>query len=208
VDTAVVLGWLGSALFLARLIPQPLRLSRTGVSHGVSSQAAVNATVSDIGWFVYGIGAALAPVWVCAGLAVPLDLWTAWLLRRTVSVATIGFGAAWAVAMALAWWIGGGIGLGTVLGASVLVNHAPQVWAAVRGRDLAGIAPATWLIAIADACLWGGYGIFVHDPALITYGAVLLSAAAVVLVRIAQVGGWSALRPSSSAGIPDPVEPI
>jgi uncharacterized protein with PQ loop repeat len=208
VDVAVLLGWLGSVLFLARLVPQPVRLWRTGIAHGVSSQAALNAAVSDVGWVAYGLGAGLVPVWVCAGVAVPLDLWTTWLLRRTVSRRTVGFGAGWAAVMVVAWWLVGGVGLGTVLGASVVVNHAPQVWAAVRGDRLAGIAPATWFIAIADAGLWGGYGAFVRDPALIAYGLILLTAAIVVLVRLFQVGGRAALRPSTSAGFPDPVEPI
>jgi hypothetical protein len=95
--------------------------------------------------------------------------------------------------------------LGTVLGASVVVNHVPAVWAALRGDRLDGIAPATWLIALADAGLWGGYGVLVRDPALIAYGTILVVASVVILFRLWQVGGWTALRPR---GLPDPVEPL
>jgi hypothetical protein len=212
VDAAVVLGWTGSALFLARLVPQPVRLWRGGVSHGVSCQSALDAVVSDVGWLSYGLIAGLPPVWVCAGLAVPLDLWTTWLLRRQVRPATLAFGAAWVAVMVVAWWLGGAVGLGTVLGAGVVVNHAPQVWSALRGDQLGGIAPATWFIAIADAGLWGGYGLLVGDPALIAYGAILLTSAVIVLIRLGQVGGWVGLRPRLPGGLrggwPDPIEPL
>ena len=200
-----MLGWVGSAFFLARLVPQPVRLWRVGVSHGVSSQAALNAVASDVGWLAYGLAAGLPPVWVCAACAVPLDVWTTWLLRGKVGGRTLAFGGAWVAAMAAGWLVGGALGLGAILGASVVVNHLPAVWAAVRGDRLGGIAPATWMLALADAGLWGSYGLLVRDPALIAYGTILLLASVVVLARLAQVGGWRALRP---AGLPDPVEPI
>src|SRR6516165_2932332 len=139
-DAAAVLGWLGSALFIARLVPQPVRLFRHGVSHGVSAQSALDAVASDLGWFGYGLAAALPPVWVCAALAVPLDVWTTWLLRHKVRWSTVAFGAVWVAAMVAGWSVGGAVGLGVVLGASVVVNHAPQVWTALRGDRLGGIA--------------------------------------------------------------------
>jgi hypothetical protein len=175
------------------------------VSHGVSAQSALNAVASDVGWLAYGLAAALPPVWVCAALAVPLDTWTTCLLRRRVQFRTLAFGVAWVVAMIVGWLAGGALGLGTVLGASVVVNHVPAVWAALRGDRLDGIAPATWLIALADAGLWGGYGVLVRDPALIAYGTILVVASVVILFRLWQVGGWAALRPR---GLPDPVEPL
>jgi uncharacterized protein with PQ loop repeat len=211
-DAAVVLGWMGSALFLARLVPQPVRLWRQGVSHGVSVQAAVNTMVSDVGWLGYGLVAGLPPVWVCATLAIPLDIWTTVLLRHKMALRTAVFGVGWVAVLAAGWVLGGAVGLGSVLGASVLVNQAPQVWTALRGDRLGGIAPATWMIAIADAGLWGGYGLLVGDPALIAYGSILLASSLIVLFRLGQVGGWAALRPGLPDGLvdsfPDPIEPL
>jgi hypothetical protein len=56
---------------------------------------------------------------------------------------------------------------------------------AIRGSRLEGLAPATWYLALADAGLWGAYGLAVGDPALIGYCAALASAAVVILARIA-----------------------
>lgn len=205
-DWAELLGWVGSALFLVRLVPQPLRIWRTGRTHGVSAQAAVNASVSDTGWLFYGLAAGLAPVWACTLLAVPLDLWTAWLLRDKVTFRGVVASAAWGLVMVIAWFVGGQVALGGVLGASVLINNAPHVWAALRGDQLAGIAPVAWYFALADAVLWGGYGVIVGAAGLITYGAVLLSASTIVLFRLWQVGGSEGLRPEFPDGVPDPVE--
>lgn len=207
-EWAAVLGWLGSALFLARLVPQPVRIWRTGQSHGVSAQSAINAAVSDTGWLLYGVAASLLPVWVCTALAIPLDLWTALLLRDKVTARHLVTAAAWGLVMLTAWIVGGAVALGTVLGSSVLINHAPQVWTALRGDRLGGIAPATWCIALADAGLWGGYGLVVRDPALIAYGVILLTASLVVLFRLWQVGGVGGLRPAIVDGLPDPIENI
>lgn len=205
---AEILGWLGSALFLARLVPQPVRLWRTGLTHGVSAHAVSNATVSDVGWLLYGVSVGLVPVWVCTALAIPLDIWTAFLLRRHLTVRTLTMAAGWGVIMSAAWLVAGGAGLGVVLGGSVLVNNAPQVWAAVRGDRLDGIASATWFIGIADAGLWGSYGVVVRDPALMAYGAILMTSSLVILTRLWQVGGSAALRPDFSHGLPDPTESI
>lgn len=201
-----MLGWLGSALFLARLVPQPVRIWRTGVAHGVSAQSALNAAVSDTAWLLYGLAAGLPPVWVCTALAIPLDLWTVGLLRDKVVVRNLVSGAAWGLVMVTAWMVGGADGLGAVLGVSVLINSAPQVWAAVRGDRLGGIAPATWYFALADAALWGGYGVVVNASGLIAYGAILFTAAVIILFRLWQVGGADGLRPELPDGLPDPVE--
>lgn len=207
-EWAEILGWLGSALFLARLVPQPLRIWRTGISHGVSAQAAINASVSDAGWLVYGLAAGLPPVWACTVLAIPLDLWSAWLLRKKASPRSFVSASMWGLVMVGAWIVGREVALGTVLGFSVLINHAPQVWTALTAKELGGIAPATWYFALADAALWGGYGVVVRASGLIMYGAVLLTSSIIVLYRLWRVGGLRRLKPEPADGIPDPIEPI
>lgn len=182
------LGWLGSVLYLARLVPQPFRLWRTGQPHGVSVQAALNAVTSGVAWLLYGLAAGLLPVWVVMLPAIPLDLSMTWLLRRSIGPKQLLWTAGWAAVLAGSWVIGGAGLLGTMLGASVVINHAPSVWAAIRGGELHGIAPATWWLSLADAALWGGYGLIERDPALIAYGLILFTAGVTVLVRLAHFG--------------------
>lgn len=179
------LGWIGTALFLVRLLPQPLRLHRTGDASGISVQSALNALVSDAGWLVHGLVTGLAPVWVAALAAIPLDCWMLWHLRGRVEVRHLSGAALWAAALAIGGAVWGRVGLGLVLGTSVVVNHAPQVWTALRSHSLSGLAPATWWFALADALLWGGYGWAERDPALIAYGLVLGAASVTILAAMA-----------------------
>jgi hypothetical protein len=105
----------------------------------------------------------------------------------------VALGLAWATVGAAAWVNGGTELLGLVLAAAVLVNQVPQVWAALREDDLSGLAPATWLFALADGALWGGYGLAAGDRAVVLYGVILISAACVILTRLART---RSLRPS------------
>ena len=83
--SASAVGWVASIVFLARLLPQPIRLFRTGVPNGVSPLAMMNSAVSDIAWVLYGLSAGLAPVWVVALLALPPGIWTIVLLRDRIT---------------------------------------------------------------------------------------------------------------------------
>lgn len=194
-DVATVVGWVGTLLFVVRLLPQPLKLRRTGDAAGVSATAVTNATVSDAGWFFHGVTHGLPPVWFASLVAVPLDLWTLWHLRSRVGVRALASGALWGVVLAVAAIGGGRVAFGVALGASVVVNHAPQVWSALRSHSLSGISPATWWFGLTDALLWGGYGLAERDAALIAYGLVLGAASVTVLSAL----WWR--RPPGGAGL-------
>jgi hypothetical protein len=77
---------------------------------------------------------------------------------------------------------------GAALALGVFATAGPQVWRAVRQSDLTGIAPATWFVAIADASLWGAYGVVISDRALEGYGVVLFTSAAIVRARVTWTG--------------------
>lgn len=198
-----LLGWLASILFISRLLPQPVRLVRTGLPEGVSPLASINAVVSESAWLVYGWQAGLVPVWAVSVAALVPGIWTVVLLRHQVTRGDVARAALWLVVIVVAGVTGR---LGVVLGVSVLVSVGPQVWTAVREDDLRGLSVFTWLIAIADGLTWGLYGWVVDDGALLGYAAVLVSAALVVLVRMAvtrspspaAAGSLTRLRPPSS----------
>ena len=180
--TPELLGWIASITYVLRLLPQPVRLWRTGLPAGVSTVAAWNALLCDLGWAAYGASADLPPVlWVSVVAAVP-GVWTVVLLRRETRARDLAIVGALAAVFVLAGVAGV---LGVVLGLSVVITTGPQVLVALRQSDLRGIAPATWLVSIADAALWGAYGLAVGDGALLGYAAVLSTAAVIVLGRIA-----------------------
>lgn len=175
------LAIVASVVFLVRLLPQPVRLARRGVAVGVSALAALNAVISALAWMAYGLQADLPVVWGVSVLALGPSVWQAWLLRRDLDRrdllgATLFVGALLAAA-ALDL-------LGVALGGTVLVTTGPQVARAVRSDDLAGLAPATWWVAIVDAATWGAYGWAIGDAALVGYFVVLLGSAVTVLWRI------------------------
>lgn len=178
---SMVVGLVASGVFLVRLLPQPLRLFRTGVVAGVSPLAALNAVVTALAWTAYGLVAQLPVVAVVSALALIPSAWTAsLLLRSTRRLDWIG-GGAWTAVVITAAVIGH---LGFVLAGSVLLTIGPQVILALTGDDLRGIAPAAMWIALLDASLWGLYGITIADGALIAYGVVLFTSATIVLGRI------------------------
>ena len=181
-----LLGWIGTVLFLARLVPQPWHTWRSGVAEGVSTQGLLNGFASDVGWLVYGLAAGLPPLWVASLVAAPLTATTIVLLRHRVTRRELAVSSAWLGCMGLAWSVGGPAALGAVLGVAVVVNYAPQAVRAVRSPDLSGLHPATFWLSLADAALWGGYGVLVGDAALMAYALVLGVCGVVVLVRIAQ----------------------
>ena len=181
VEISAVLGWLATVAFLVRLLPQPLRLLRTGVPDGVSAMAVMNIALTELAWLIYGLVEGLVPVWVVSLPAFPLGLWTVVLLRRQINTRDLLGSGAWLVAIVLGSIFGA---LAVVLAASVFVNYGPQVVTAIRGHRLEGLAPATWYLALADAALWGAYGISVGDPALLGYCVILTLSALVILGRI------------------------
>ncbi|MHB1137813.1 MAG: hypothetical protein ACYC2O_02580 [Microthrixaceae bacterium] len=182
-STAVtVLSIVAPAVYLARLLPQPVRLYRTGVAAGVSPLAAMNGVIGDVGWFGYGLSAGLPAVWTVAAAALVPAVWTVRLLRHRIARMDLLGAAAWALVLVVSAAFGV---IGLSLAAGVLVAQGPQVVEAVRDADLSGIAPGTWYLALLDATAWGAYGLAVRDTALVTYGVVLSVAAVLVLGRIA-----------------------
>ena len=178
-------------VFLVRLVPQPLRLARTGVDDGVSPMAAFNQLLSEGAWLTYGLIQSSISIWLVSAIALfPSGVQALLLVRRSRTIDLLG-AAAFGAAIVAAWSVGW---LGAMLGASVLVTTGPQVVEALRRDDLSGIAPATWWISLVDAALWGALGWVTDDAALIGYWAVLTMCAATVLARLT----WTR-RPRSGA---------
>jgi len=183
-----LLGWLASVVYLSRLLPQPIRLARTGLPEGISTVAAMNAVISDAAWIAYGLQAGLLPVWLVALVGVVPGVWTVVLLRREVDRGDLVRSGAWLAVIVVAALVGG---LGVILAASVLVNVGPQVWTALRSNDLRGLSAFTWVLAIGDGLLWGAYGWVVADVALLAYAGVLVTGALIVLLRMAMTRSFT-----------------
>jgi uncharacterized protein with PQ loop repeat len=185
---AVIATVLGSWMAL----PQARRLARTRRVEGVSA-AWVGVSVAINGWWLaYGIS---AEVWALVPVSlISLALYS---VIGTVYVSTVGRSALPGLALGLfglgmaplPFLLVGGWELAAVaVGLSYGIQLLPAVVASCRTRDLAGVSPATWLIAWVEAGLWLGYGIGVVDTALILAGIVGVAMSSVILLRLAVTG--------------------
>lgn len=180
---------IASVLFLARLLPQPLRTLRTGQVAGLSALAALNACVADGAWLAYGLSAGVLAVWLVSIPALLTSGATVVALRVVLPGAVRGRDL-----LAASMWLGV-VGLcaltGTLtvaLSLTVVVTCGPAVWTAFSSRSPVGVSRWTWWLATADALSWGGYGMVIGDGALELYGVVLLSTAVAMLLRLRSAG--------------------
>ncbi len=181
-NIAVVAATLGTVTFL---MPQIVKLLRTGDSSGVSTTWPALGFISNIGWFAYLISQELwlsivAPLVTFIAYAVTL-----WALARTGRDLRASYwrGVAWAVLLVATTLAAGWTTLGVVLGLSYGVMLAPSVWTAFRTMDPSGISAGTWWIGIAEAVLWGYYGWYHGDSGILTFSVVGLVGSALMLVR-------------------------
>ena len=182
----VLFGWLGGLIFVLRLVPQPVRIWRTGVRDGVSWLATANGIVSTSGWLAYGLLVERPVLWVPSIVALVPELCTLLLLGvRPPDRRQFAMFAGWLALVALSYPIGGVAALGGMIGLGVVVGVTPAVITALRSDRLEGIARRTWQIALLDAALWGAYGFGTAEPLTAFYGIVLGSGAAIILWRVA-----------------------
>ncbi len=179
-----MLGVLAVVLTFARLGSQPWHNLRSGHLDGVSATALGNNLVSDVFWLWFGLQAGLAPVWIVAVLALPIDVLSMVVVRSRINRWTVASATAWTVALVGAWWVAGLGGLGAVLVVSVAVAMAPQMLAVIRYPRLTGLSLVTVGLSLADAAVWGVYGAMAGDVTLVFYGVVLAVGATVIGWRV------------------------
>ena len=181
-NIAVAAATFAALLFL---VPQIVKLARTGDSAGVSSTWPAIGFISNVGWFVYFVHEALwvslvAPLGAAVGYAVTL-----WALARTGRplggsyLSGIVFGSVLVATAVVAGWAT----LGVALGLSFGVMMVPSLWTAYRTANPSGISPGTWWLGVAEAGLWGFYGWHHADAGIITFAVTALLGSVAMLAR-------------------------
>ncbi len=191
VNTLTLVVIAANALGAAMAVPQATKLLRERCADGVSlTWAAVSVAVNGW-WGVYGLGVgdwSILPVSVISVLAylviaigvVRFSTAPTWTLLRTAVAATLAIGAVPLVAVMLDGWVTAGIVLGALYG----VQLSPAVVTVYRAIDVSGVSLATWLMAFAEAVLWGVYGLAHLDVGLITLAATGTFMSTLVLARL------------------------
>ena len=191
----VALGYLATAVFLLRLLPQPYKLLRNGPGEGVSGLSCLNEVVAAIAWFGYGLREANPSIWVVSAASLVPGLLTCYLARSLTKRTDVAFAAAWlgVLGSALCSEVGA-----PILSTTVLVSSWPQVRTALSASELSGVSVRTWQIAVLDAGLWGAYGVALGSVPLVGYAVCLTGCAWIIL--------WQLRRNSAGSryGLPEP----
>lgn len=170
---------------VALLIPQIIKLIRTGDSAGVSSIWPSLGFVSNVGWLAYMVSqhfwiATVAPLSAVITYGVTLRVLSS--TGRSLRPSYVS-GLIWTVLLAATGLMGGWLTLGVVLGLTYGVQLAPAVVSAYRTANPSGIAPGTWWIGLVEALLWGYFGLFHRNPGILTFSVVALIGTGAILFR-------------------------
>ncbi len=189
----VIVVALANILGGAVAIPQAARLIRHRRVEGVSSLWAGSSVGVNAWWIAYGVGAgdsswAIIPVGVISTVAyllisVNLVRFTNRTSRAAIYSLVIpaAIGAALPVpAFLFGGWSATGVTLGTIYGVQLM----PAVIAVYRASDLSGVSTLTWLMAWAEALLWGLYGFGPRDPGILSFAATGLVMSSAVLAAL------------------------
>ena len=185
-ELAFWVALVANGVTFVQILPQIVRLLRTGHTEGVSpAWAAVGMTI-NLGWLAYvvenefwvTIPSIIAAI-VSFGLALYLlyrngaDVRLGLLMTVPIAVASVG------IQMVAGWTV-----LGTVLGLSNALYLGPSVVAAWRARVPVGISPVTWWLTVLEGLKWGFYGVLVAAVPIMVYGSTAIGLALLVLLRL------------------------
>ena len=185
-ELAFWVALVANGVTFVQILPQIVRLLRTGRTEGVSpAWAAVGMTI-NLGWLTYvvenefwvTIPSIIAAI-VSFGLALYLlyrngaDVRLGLLMTVPIAVASVG------IQMAAGWTV-----LGTVLGLSNALYLGPSVVAAWRAHVPVGLSPVTWWLTVLEGLKWGLYGVLVAAVPIMVYGSTAIGLALMVLLRL------------------------
>lgn len=183
-ELAELAGWAGGLLVIARILPQALLARATRNTAGLSTTGVWCWFANDLGWFVYGLQAQMAPLWLSSLVLLALD---AAILSAFPPAQLIGSrsraGLAWLAAVSVAaLWSPSLLAVLLLVGAAA--GTLPHALEARRSSDLSGLAPWTWKLGVADGALWLVYGVARLDAAVVLYAALTLATSLIVLARV------------------------
>ena len=169
-----------------QILPQIVRLIRTGHTEGVSPTWAAAGMTINLGWFAYVVENQFwetIPSIVAAVSSFGLALYL--LHRNGVSVrAGMLVGASVLLASVAIQRAAGWTVLGTVLGLSNGLYLGPAVIEVWRSHVPAGVSPWTWTLTVLEGLKWGFYGFLVAAVPIMVYGSTAILLALLVLLRL------------------------
>ena len=185
-EFANLVGIVATAVTFVQILPQIVRLVRTGRTEGVSPAWAAGGATINLGWLAYVIEGRFwvtIPSIIVAVSSFVLALCLLYrngasiraglLMSGTIAVASV------AIQQAAGW-----TALGTVLGLSNGLYLGPSVVAAWRSHAPVGVSPLTWWLTVLEGLKWGFYGVLVEAVPIMVYGSTAILLALLVLLRL------------------------
>ncbi len=176
---------LATIISIAFLVPQLVKLVRTGDHAGISGSWPMLGVVINTSWVVYLVNQDLAGAAISTGVMVFPYTYIAWKLA-SLGV-PMGFpllrGLAVVALFVGSFLIGGWPLFGGILGVSYAVQMTPAVWTAYRTWAPSGLEPRTWLLGTLEGVLWGYYGWFHSDSAVMIFAVIAFVGSLSLLVR-------------------------
>lgn len=177
------LGYLGSVLGVAMVVPQIVRTYRNRTLPGVSSMSWALTAISCLTWLLYGVRTSEPPqipgnvLLVSGAVVVVLAVPSA----RSVAYRAGGLLAAALSVTVIAFVVPSGVigGLGFAIG---LVSGLPQLVVSLTRRSgESAVSLLTWGLRVACQASWLMYAILIGDMVVTVSAAFLGASAALVL---------------------------
>ena len=186
----ILFGIASTFIGVLRATPQLVRLLRARRANGVSVDTAATSTVVSCGWATYGHLTQQPVISFASGATV--------IIFALIALSAIRYGRrprelkiapVWLAVLVLMGSIDGATGLSMVLPASVLAANIPQMRIAYREKEnLADLSLGTWLLAIVEGFLWGGYGLVQLDISVVVNNTFQVTTSAfIVALKLAHM---------------------
>jgi hypothetical protein len=181
---AALLAGVGTVLAFVFLVPQIVRVLVGRDVRGLSPTWAAFGLVTNLAWTAYLASRALWPAITAPVLALAGYGMTLWLVAaRAADRAWVRASVAYEALLLAILFLWGWAGLGVALALTPAIQLTPAVLAAYRSARPEGLSPLTWALMVAEAVMWGGFGLLTADVALIGYGAITAVGSGLVLGR-------------------------
>ncbi len=181
-NSASILGSLGTLIGLVRALPQLVKLNRAREAYGVSVDTAATSSIVSFGWASYGVMTGQPYVCLATGASGVIFFFiTILALRSGRQARELKITPIWLSVLLLAGIFAEENGLGIVLPISVLAANLPQLRVAYKEGNLAGLSLGTWLLSITDGIVWGAYALMQQDISILVFAFFQLTTSGLIV---------------------------
>lgn len=168
---------------VTRAMPQLVRLLRARHAYGVSVDTAATSMLVSFGWAAYGmLTSQSAIIFASSASATIFALITLSALRFGRQMRELRIAPVWFVVLLLMGGFGGAAGLSIALPISVLAANIPQILVAYKEGNLTDLSLGTWLLALTEGLIWGGYGIVQRDVSVLVNNTFLVITSTIIII--------------------------